>query len=60
MGGEGIGSNPDYIVKRLKEEKLVQRLNEQNAFWRITQYAFSLFYMPYKTKLLPKIVITSP
>jgi glycosyltransferase involved in cell wall biosynthesis len=51
MGGEGIGSNPDYIFKRLKEEKLVHRLNEQNIFWRLSQYAFALFYMPYKTKL---------
>lgn len=54
MGGEGIGSNPDYIFKRLKEEKLVHRLNEQNKFWRIAQYVFTLFYMPYKTKLLSK------
>jgi glycosyltransferase involved in cell wall biosynthesis len=59
MGGEGVGSNPDYIVKRLKEEKLVQRLNEQNTFWRMAQYVFTLFYMPYKTKLLLKIGITS-
>jgi glycosyltransferase involved in cell wall biosynthesis len=51
MGGEGVGSNPDYIVERIKEEKLVQRLNEQNKFWRMAQHVFTLFYMPYKTKL---------
>ena len=51
MGGEGIGSNPDYIFKRLKEEKLVHRLNEKNIFWRLFQDVFGLFYMPYKTKL---------
>ena len=55
MGGEGVGSNPAYIVKRLNEEKMVQRLNEQNTFWRMAQSAFTLLYMPYKTKLLPKI-----
>jgi glycosyltransferase involved in cell wall biosynthesis len=51
MGGEGVGSNPDYIVERIKEEKLVQRLNEQNKFWRMAQHVFTIFYMPYKTKL---------
>ena len=50
LGGGGIGSNPNNIFKRLEEEKLVQRLNEQNIFWRLFQYAFGLFYMPYKTK----------
>jgi hypothetical protein len=59
MGGEGVGSNPAYIVKRLNEEKMVQRLNEQNTFWRMAQSAFTLLYMPYKTKLLLKIGITS-
>jgi hypothetical protein len=50
MGGEGIGSNPDNILKRLEEEKLVHRLNEQNIFWRLFQDVFDLFYRPYKTK----------
>lgn len=50
MGGEGIGSNPDNIFKRLEEEKWVHRLNEQNMFWRFSQYVFTLIYTPYKTK----------
>jgi glycosyltransferase involved in cell wall biosynthesis len=50
MGGEGVGSNPDHIFKRLEEEKLVHRLNEKNIFWRLFQGVFCLFYLPYKTK----------
>ena len=53
MGGKGIGSNPDYVSIRLKEEILVHRLNERNIFWRLVQYSFFLFYLPVKTKLLP-------
>ncbi len=54
MGGKGIGSNVDNLPLRIKEEKWVQGLNEHNEFWRFAQYFFRLFYVPYKTKFLPK------
>jgi glycosyltransferase involved in cell wall biosynthesis len=48
MGGKGIGTNPEMISKRLKEERRVQRLNERHRLWRLAQAAFTLFYRPYK------------
>jgi glycosyltransferase involved in cell wall biosynthesis len=48
MGGKGVGTNPEMIDKRLKEERLVQRLNERNPLWRLTQNIFACFYLPYK------------
>jgi glycosyltransferase involved in cell wall biosynthesis len=55
MGGEGVGSRASTMFKRLGEEKLVQRVNEENAFWRFTQSVFWLLYLPYKTHLLPRL-----
>ena len=49
MGGEGVSSNPLFLMKRLKEEHLVQDLNEANHFWRTAQKAFRSLYVPYKT-----------
>jgi hypothetical protein len=54
MGGEGIGSRLDNLRLRLKEEHLVQRLNEKNEFWRLAQYFFRLLYIPYKTRFFLK------
>ena len=53
MGGSGIGSDPNHMVTRLKEERLVQRMNEKNSLWKLAQLFFSLFYMPYKLKRIP-------
>jgi glycosyltransferase involved in cell wall biosynthesis len=55
MGGTGIGSNQDFLMKRLKEEILVQNLNEKNPFWRIAQLIFRTFYLPFKIHLSPKL-----
>lgn len=52
MSGAGISSN---ISKRLKDEFQVQKLNEENIFWRIAQLFFQTLYYPYKLWLLPKI-----
>jgi glycosyltransferase involved in cell wall biosynthesis len=54
MGGTGIGSNRDFLTTRLREEALVQHLNEKNAFWQSAQLLFRTLYLPYKTRLLPK------
>jgi glycosyltransferase involved in cell wall biosynthesis len=48
MGGKGVGTNLEMIDKRLKEERLVQRLNERNPLWRLAQNIFACFYLPYK------------
>jgi len=53
MGGEGVGSNPEFILKRLKEERLVQVLNERNILWKIAQFIFHTLYVPYKRLTLP-------
>lgn len=55
MGGYGIGSISKFTLERLKEEKLVQKLNEQNQLWKAAQLVFRVVYMPYKTLLLPKL-----
>ncbi len=52
MGGSGLGSDPKFMLKRLKEERLVQRLNEKSLFWKMAQFLFALFYMPYKIRHL--------
>jgi glycosyltransferase involved in cell wall biosynthesis len=49
MGGCGIGSDRRNLIKRLEEERLVQKLNEKNPFWKAAQLFFSWFYTPYKT-----------
>ena len=53
MGGEGVGSNPEFILKRLKEDRLVQVLNERNILWKLAQYIFHILYLPYKSLTLP-------
>ncbi len=55
MGGKGISSAPKLLVKRLHEEALVRRMNENNLFWRIAQLLFQKLYFPYKTRLAPKL-----
>jgi glycosyltransferase involved in cell wall biosynthesis len=52
MGGSGIGSDPANMMKRLKEERSVQKLNEKNMFWRVAQFIFHSFYMTYKINIL--------
>jgi glycosyltransferase involved in cell wall biosynthesis len=53
MGGEGISSNRDFLLLRLREESTVQTLNETNPFWRALQVLFRTAYMPYKTRFVP-------
>ena len=48
MGGKGVGSHPETMDRRLKEERQVQRLNEKNTLWRLAQNLFACFYLPYK------------
>ena len=55
MGGAGISSNPRLLVRRLREEYHVQKLNERNPFWQIVQFIFHAVYFPYKARLLPKL-----
>ena len=50
MGGEGASSNPLLLLKRLKEEQVIQELNEKNPFWRAAQRVFRRLYVPYKTR----------
>jgi len=52
MGGYGISSRRQVMLKRLEEEKQVQNINEKNLIWRIAQEAFRLLYIPYKTRCL--------
>ena len=54
MGGKGISSTPELIIKRLHEEALVRKMNENNLFWRNAQLLFQKLYFPYKTRLAPK------
>ena len=57
MGGEGVGSNPEFILKRLKEERLIQILNEKRLFWRLLQFVFHMLYLPYKIHFFSKTLI---
>ena len=52
-GGEGVSTNPEFILKRLKEERLVQIINERNILWKIAQSIFHTLYVPYKRLTLP-------
>jgi len=54
MGGKGVSSAPELVGKRLHEEALVRRINENNFFWRLAQLLFQKLYFPYKTRLAPK------
>jgi glycosyltransferase involved in cell wall biosynthesis len=49
MGGEGIGTDFTFASRRLKEERLVQILNEQSPFWRFAQLLFRTLYVPYRS-----------
>jgi len=55
MGGSGISSNPRMLENRLREESMVQRMNEKRLSWRMLQKLFQVFYFPYKTRLSPKL-----
>lgn len=55
MGGEGVGSRANTMLRRLEEERLVQRVNERNAFLKMTQSVFWSLYLPYKTRFLPRL-----
>ena len=55
MGGAGISSNDFELVKRLREEFQVHRLNEKNPLWRLAQIYFWMLYFPYKTVLFKKL-----
>jgi glycosyltransferase involved in cell wall biosynthesis len=50
MGGEGVSSDPRFLLKRLEEEQTVQDLNEKNPLWRAAQQVFRRLYVPYKTR----------
>ena len=49
MGGEGIGTDFAFASRRLKEERLVQIMNEQDPFWRFAQFLFRTLYVPYRS-----------
>jgi glycosyltransferase involved in cell wall biosynthesis len=55
MGGSGIGTRLDFLRRRLKEESLVQEMNERNTLWRMGQIVFKRLYHPYKMWLLPRL-----
>jgi len=55
MGGSGIGTRLDFLSRRLKEESLVQEMNETNPLWRMGQIVFKRLYYPYKMRLLPRM-----
>ena len=55
MGGMGISSNQNLLIKRLKEEVMVQDLYEKNPYWHLAQLLFRMLYFPYKTQVLPRI-----
>ncbi len=55
MGFGGISSNKDFLLKRLNEEYCIQKTNENNIFWKISQKVFRLLYHPYKIRILPNL-----
>ena len=60
MGGKGVSSSDAAIIKRLREEIKVQKINEKNCMWRIAQILFWMFYFPYKTQLVSNFKKLSP
>ena len=52
MGGSGIGTRPDFLRRRFREESLVQEMNERNPLWRMGQIVFKRLYHPYKVRML--------
>jgi glycosyltransferase involved in cell wall biosynthesis len=59
MGGKGLSSVVDNVPQRLKEDRLVQAINEDNKFWKTTQKLFWSLYVPYKNRLLKKASVKS-
>ena len=55
MGGSGIGTRLNFLRRRLREESLVQEMNERNPLWRMGQIVFKRFYHPYKMWRLPRL-----
>ena len=55
MGGSGVGTRLDFLKRRLREESLVQEMNERNPLWRMGQIVFKRLYHPYKMWLLPRL-----
>jgi len=53
MGTEGISRDRDLLTRRIREEAMVQRMNERTKFWRFAQVLFHSLYFPYKTRILP-------
>ena len=53
MGGKGPSSMDRFLVRRLREEFLIQEKNEKNPLWRLLQFLFRIFYYPYKVKSSP-------
>jgi len=59
MGGNGLSSVVDNFPQRLKEDQLVQAINEDNKFWKITQKLFWTLYVPYKNWQMKKASVNS-
>ena len=57
MGGSGISSKKELLKYRINEEYQVQKINEENIFWKMVQMIFHKVYFPYKTALLPRFKI---
>jgi glycosyltransferase involved in cell wall biosynthesis len=55
MGGSGIGTRLDFLSRRLREESLVQAMNERNPLWRMCQIVFKTLYHPFRIWLLPRL-----
>lgn len=49
MGGAGISRRSKY--RRIREEGLVQKRNETDMFWRVSQTCFRSLYTPYRLLL---------
>jgi len=54
MAGGGISNNPNFLHKRLKEEEVVQSINERNPVWGLAQRVFRVLYIPYKTRSIKR------
>lgn len=48
MRAGGIGSDRNFVIRRIQEEFLVQQLNEKNQLWRLIQNIYRALYFPYK------------
>jgi hypothetical protein len=54
MGGAGISNSQRFLRDRLYEEHMIQRKNETNPFWRVSQYIFRGLYYIYKLRALTR------